>query len=91
MCTCVCILPVCTCWLLYSFKLTPNSVIGPKVNMAARLMMKFPNAITCDDTTRKASGLSENHFLLMPPTKLKGISEPQDIYSFITDEWVIQQ
>ena len=64
----------------------PNSVIGQKVNMAARLMMKFPNAITCDDTTRTASGLPDSHFVLMPPTKLKGISQPENIFSFVTDE-----
>ena len=61
-------------------------MIGQKVNMAARLMMKFPNAITCDNTTRKASGLPDSHFVPMPPTKLKGISQPEDIYSFITDK-----
>lgn len=57
-------------------------VIGQKVNMAARLMMKFPNVISCDETTRSKSSGPDNEFTLMPPVTLKGISNPENIYTF---------
>ena len=64
------------------------AVIGQKVNMAARLMMKYPNAITCDQTSMKASNISEQMFTLLPPPELKGISQPEDVFSFTTDRSV---
>ena len=53
--------------------------------MAARLMMKFPNAITCDETTKTKSGLSGDQFNLAPPVVLKGITNPENIYTFSTE------
>ena len=53
--------------------------------MAARLMMKFPDALTCDESTFAKSGISPGDFTLAPPVKLKGISKPEDIY-FVTTE-----
>lgn len=61
-------------------------VIGDKVNMAARLMTKFPDGLTCDDTTRLKSTLPQETFILAPPVKLKGIPTPEDIYFVSTDE-----
>lgn len=55
-------------------------VIGQKVNMAARLMMKFQNCIACDEVTKTKSALSSNQFELKPVTALKGISNPENIY-----------
>jgi class 3 adenylate cyclase len=57
-------------------------VIGQKVNMAARLMMKFLNCITCDEVTKIKSALSDDQFKLAPSTKLKGISNSERIYEF---------
>ena len=54
--------------------------------MAARLMTKFPDGLTCDDTTRLKSTLPQETFILAPPVKLKGIPTPEDIYFVSTDE-----
>ena len=59
-----------------------HAVIGQKVNMAARLMMKFPNAIACDEATQSKSSLPNTEFTLAPPVTLKGISKPENIYTF---------
>ena len=61
-------------------------VIGDKVNMAARLMTKFPDGLTCDDTTRLKSNLPPETFVLAPPVKLKGIPTPEDIFFVSTNE-----
>ena len=63
------------------------TVIGQKVNMAARLMMKFPNTITCDDTTKTHSGITTSQFILALPVVLKGISNPEDIHNFSTETY----
>lgn len=60
-------------------------VIGQKVNMAARLMMKFPNVVTCDESTRAKASISPDRFTMTPPVQLKGISNPEDIY-FVSTE-----
>uniref|UniRef100_A0A1X7VFP5 Guanylate cyclase domain-containing protein n=1 Tax=Amphimedon queenslandica TaxID=400682 RepID=A0A1X7VFP5_AMPQE len=62
------------------------TVIGDKVNMAARLMTKFPDGLTCDDTTRLKSNLPPETFVLAPPVKLKGIPTPEDIFFVSTNE-----
>lgn len=64
-------------------------MIGQKVNMAARLMMKFPNAVVCDETTHAKSGLGPSQFSLEPPVDLKGITNPEKIYRFLTERYVI--
>lgn len=62
------------------------TVIGQKVNMAARLMMNFLNCITCDEVTKTKSALSNDQFKLAPYTKLKGISNPDRIYEFAIEQ-----
>ena len=64
----------------------PDAVIGQKVNMAARLMMKFPSCVTCDETTKSKSNLPEGQFTMAPPVTLKGISNPENIYTFSTEK-----
>lgn len=54
--------------------------------MAARLMMKFPNCVTCDESTMSKSNLPESQFTLSPPVTLKGISNPENIYKFTTEK-----
>jgi len=54
------------------------TVIGSKVNMAARLMMYYPNILTCDNDTYEASvsKLRKNDFKDMPFIELKGLKDP---------------
>ena len=56
--------------------------------MAARLMMKFSNAITCDETTQIKSSIPASQFTLAPPVTLKGIANPENIYSFSLERYV---
>jgi len=56
--------------------------------MAARLMMEFPNAVTCDETTKLKSKLPEEDFEVKPPVILKGIASPGEVYQFSTEKYV---
>ena len=56
--------------------------------MAARLMMKFPNAVTCDETTKIKSKLPEEDFVEQPPVVLKGIADPGTIFTYSTEKYV---
>ena len=57
--------------------------------MAARLMMKFPNAVTCDETTKIKSKLPEEDFVEQPPVSLKGIADPGSIFSYSNVKYVV--
>ena len=46
-------------------------VIGPKVNMAARLMMNYPGKLSCDEETHHRSSLEASHFHDLPEIQLK--------------------
>ena len=56
--------------------------------MAARLMMEFPNAVTCDEVTKHKSKLPEEDFEVQPPVTLKGIASPGEVYTFSTEKYV---
>lgn len=58
------------------------TAIGAKVNMAARLMMNFRDKITCDNTTKLRSGVTEANFTEVPAIPLKGIENPEQIFKF---------
>ncbi|CAG4947636.1 unnamed protein product [Colias eurytheme] len=58
------------------------TVIGSAVNKAARLMMAYPNKVTCDKETFLRSKLDQNFFKLMEAKILKGFSNPGPIYEF---------
>lgn len=58
------------------------TAIGAKVNMAARLMTNFRYVITCDQTTKTRSGVSDDNFQEMTTIALKGIQNPEQVYSF---------
>ena len=58
--------------------------------MAARLMMKFPGTVTCDETTFSKCNISPKQFTLTPPVKLKGLSKPENIYFVSTEKFVTQ-
>ena len=56
--------------------------------MAARLMMNISNAVSCDETTRSKSGIAAEQFTPGPPVKLKGITNPENIYTFSTERYI---
>ena len=58
-------------------------VIGPKVNMAARLMMNYPGKLSCDEETQHRSSLETSHFRKLPEIKLKGMDKPGPISEYI--------
>ena len=64
------------------------AVISQKVNMAARLMMKFPNEVTCDEATKIKSKLPEEDFTKQLPVVLKGIADTGTIYAYSTVKYV---
>ena len=74
------------CFQTVNYRSTFLIVISQKVNMAARLMMNFSNAVTCDETTKIKSKLPEEDFIKQPPVVLKGIAEPGDIYAYSTEK-----
>ena len=57
--------------------------------MAARLMMKFPNAVTCDEITKIKSKLPEEDFVEQPPVSLKGIADLGSIFSYSNVKYVV--
>ena len=57
-------------------------VIGPKVNMAARLMMNYPSKVSCDTETKNRSKLDPCHFEELPEITLKGLDDPGQIYEY---------
>lgn len=59
------------------------SVIGPKVNMAARLMMNYPGKLSCDEETHHRSSIDTSHFHDLPEIKLKGMDSPGPISEYI--------
>jgi class 3 adenylate cyclase len=59
------------------------SFLGPKVNMAARIMMAgYPGMVNCDALTMKCSDLSPDYFIAQAYKPLKGIKDPGVIYQY---------
>ncbi|XP_026320727.1 adenylate cyclase type 10-like [Hyposmocoma kahamanoa] len=58
------------------------TVIGQAVNKAARLMIAYPNIVTCDKETFVSSKLDLDFFRLMEYKNLKGIKKPGPVYEF---------
>ncbi|KAI0220394.1 Adenylate cyclase type 10 [Lamellibrachia satsuma] len=50
------------------------TVIGRKVNMAARLMMYYPGLVTCDNETFHHSKLHRTNFTVLELKQMKGLS-----------------
>nr|XP_056700692.1 adenylate cyclase type 10-like [Euleptes europaea] len=59
------------------------TVIGRKVNLAARIMMYYPGLVTCDAVTYCESKLPPYFFQEVPLTQMKGILNPGTIYNFL--------
>ncbi|XP_064420120.1 adenylate cyclase type 10 [Latimeria chalumnae] len=59
------------------------TVIGRKVNMAARLMMHYPGVVSCDVDTFRQSQLSSHCFSELPKQSMKGVQNPGPIYQYL--------
>ncbi|ESO86825.1 hypothetical protein LOTGIDRAFT_128523, partial [Lottia gigantea] len=62
------------------------SVIGRKVNMAARLMMHYPDKVTCDDETYKATKIASRNFERLITKRMKGLRNVGVIREFRFNE-----
>ncbi|XP_041919969.1 adenylate cyclase type 10-like isoform X3 [Alosa sapidissima] len=60
------------------------TVIGKKVNLAARLMMHYPGMVSCDRETHHYSRLPQAYFTELPKKAMKGVRDPGPIYQFTT-------
>lgn len=58
------------------------SVISVNVNKAARLMMAYPNVVSCDQDTFLYSKVDLKHFSLLPKKTLKGLRDEVVAYKF---------
>ncbi len=58
------------------------SVLSVTVNRAARLMVHYPNIVSCDRETFLRSKMDYKHFVLMPKKKMKGLKEDTAVYKF---------
>ncbi|XP_029789204.1 adenylate cyclase type 10-like [Suricata suricatta] len=56
------------------------TVIGQKVNMAARMMMYYPGIVTCDSVTYNSRNLPTYFFKELPKRVMKGVVDPEPIY-----------
>ncbi|XP_029417608.1 adenylate cyclase type 10 [Nannospalax galili] len=56
------------------------TVIGQKVNIAARMMMYYPGIITCDSVTYDGSNLPAYFFKQLPKKVMKGVADSGPVY-----------
>ncbi|XP_064226781.1 adenylate cyclase type 10 [Aotus nancymaae] len=56
------------------------TVIGQKVNIAARMMMYFPGIVTCDSVTYNGSNLPAYFFKELPKKVMKGVGDSGPFY-----------
>nr|XP_060630310.1 adenylate cyclase type 10 [Anolis sagrei ordinatus] len=59
------------------------TVIGRKVNLAARMMMYYPGIVTCDAITYAKSKLPPHFFEELPLIEMKGVVNPGTVYHFL--------
>ncbi|KAM8805413.1 adenylate cyclase type 10-like [Eudromia elegans] len=59
------------------------TVIGQKVNLAARLMDSYPGVVSCDTATSAASRLPRTCFKELPEVAMKGVVDPGTIYQYL--------
>ncbi|XP_071485807.1 adenylate cyclase type 10-like [Diadema antillarum] len=62
------------------------TVIGRKVNMAARLMMHYPNKVSCDSETFHHSKQPRAFFNELPLREMKGVSDAGVLHEYIERE-----
>ncbi|XP_016047464.1 adenylate cyclase type 10 [Erinaceus europaeus] len=56
------------------------TVIGQKVNIAARMMMYYPGIVTCDSVTYNSSNLPPYFFKELPKKVMKGVADSGPVY-----------
>ncbi|KAM6217259.1 adenylate cyclase type 10 [Rhynchocyon petersi] len=56
------------------------TVIGQKVNIAARMMMYYPGIVTCDSVTYNSSDLPVYYFKELPKKVMKGVADSGPVY-----------
>uniref|UniRef100_A0A8D1XN50 Adenylate cyclase type 10 n=1 Tax=Sus scrofa TaxID=9823 RepID=A0A8D1XN50_PIG len=56
------------------------TVIGQKVNIAARMMMYYPGIVTCDSVTYNSSNLPAYFFKELPKKVMKGVADSGPVY-----------
>ncbi|KAM6453968.1 adenylate cyclase type 10 [Liasis olivaceus] len=59
------------------------TVIGRKVNLAARMMMFYPGLVSCDALTYSKSKLPPYFFEELPFVEMKGVVNPGTVYQFL--------
>lgn len=72
----------CYCGIVGHSLRREYSVINLTVNKAARLMINYPNVVSCDRETFLYSRMDPKHFKLLPKKNLKGFSEEVVVYQF---------
>uniref|UniRef100_UPI00398F2D34 adenylate cyclase type 10-like n=1 Tax=Pristiophorus japonicus TaxID=55135 RepID=UPI00398F2D34 len=60
------------------------TVIGRKVNLAARLMMTYPGMVSCDDETHYHAKMPASYFIELPKRTMKGVANPGTIYQYLS-------
>ncbi|XP_065450290.1 adenylate cyclase type 10-like isoform X3 [Chrysemys picta bellii] len=59
------------------------TVIGQKVNLAARMMMYYPGLVSCDAVTYANSRLPHCFFEELPQAEMKGVVNPGVVYQYL--------
>ena len=65
------------------------AVVGPGVNLAARLMQAANNEVVCDQATVRATR-GRVHFSALPPVRVKGIADPIQVHRPIWAEQALR-
>ncbi|XP_032879382.1 adenylate cyclase type 10 [Amblyraja radiata] len=60
------------------------TVIGRKVNLAARLMMTYPGMVSCDEETHYHAKMPSSYFIELPKRAMKGVANPGTIYQYLS-------
>lgn len=72
-----------TIWQKLNLILIILLVIGRKVNMAARLMMHYPNKVTCGERTFQQSRLPAINFRVLGAKRMKGLQNVGVIREYV--------
>ncbi|XP_074994617.1 adenylate cyclase type 10-like [Calonectris borealis] len=59
------------------------TVIGQKVNLAARMMVNYPGLVSCDAVTYAASRLPPHYFKKLEDKEMKGLEHPGTVYEYL--------